>query len=272
MCPLKHSFFKLINVIFMAENLAYVEEGNGKSVILLHGFCENKAIWQQLMSELSPRARLLAPDLPGFGENTAIHGDMSIDNMAEQIAAWMDEQTIASAPIIGHSLGGYVALALADRFPEKVSRLCLFHSTAQADSQEKQRKRDQTIKFLEANGVATFVKNFIPSLFAPAKREHMKSTIDEVIALAAQTPDATAIAVTRAMRDRPERLEVLKKAAFPCLFIAGREDSAVPYEDMKQQSQLPAQAQLITLENCGHMGMYENPEDSREALYAFISS
>lgn len=255
----------------MAENLAYVEKGNGKSVVLLHGFCESKAIWQQLMNELSPRARLLAPDLPGFGENSAIHGDITIDDMAEQVSVWMDEMGIKSASVIGHSLGGYVALALADRYPEKVSALCLFHSTARADAPEKKEKRDQTMKFLKANGVDTFVKNFIPALFAYQHQEKLKSTIGEVIALAAQTPDATAIAVTRAMRDRPERLEVLKNAAFPCLFIAGKEDGAVPYKDLKIQSQLPDQAQLITLENCGHMGMYEKPAECSIALEAFIA-
>lgn len=254
----------------MGERLAYVEKGKGKDVVLLHGFCESKAIWQQLMSDLSPQARFLAPDLPGFGENPAIHGSISIDEYAAWIAAWMDKQGVSQAKIIGHSLGGYVALALAEKFPEKVSGLCLFHSTARADTAEKQAIRDKTVDFLEANGVSIFVKNFIPSLFASSQQEHLHDTIGEVIRMASQTPDTTAIAVTRAMRDRPERLAVLEKANFSCLFIGGYEDTAVPMQDVKAQSKLPASADLLLLKDCGHMGMYEQPHACSKAISNFI--
>ena len=256
----------------MWGNLAYNEKGSGKEVILLHGFCESKQIWSRLMSQLSIHFRVLSPDLPGFGQNPALHQDISIDDMAEQVFSWMDQLKIENASLVGHSLGGYVSLAMAEQFPDRVSSLCLFHSSAKADSPDKKEKRDKIIAFIEANGIETFVNNFIPSLFAASSRNKINDTIQEVVNLAAQTFDATAISVTRAMRNRPERLHVLKNAAFPCLFIAGREDEAVPYNDMKQQSHLPDDALLTTLEDCGHMGMYEKPDEALQALMAFFES
>ncbi len=254
----------------MGERLAYVEKGKGKDVVLLHGFCERKDIWKQLMSDLRFQARLLAPDLPGFGENPFINIPITIDDMAEKVAAWMDKRGVSQAPVIGHSLGGYVALALAEKFPEKVSGLCLFHSTAKTDTAEKKVLRDKTVEYMEANGIDTFVKNFIPPLFASSQQERLHDTILEVIAWASQTSDATAIAVIRAMRVRPERLAVLEKADFPCLFIGGKEDTAVPFRDVEAQSQLPARADLLMLEDCGHMGMYEQPDACSKAIANFI--
>jgi len=253
----------------MAE-LAFQELGNGPTVLLLHGFCENKSIWQPLAPKLAQHARVLALDLPGFGDNPSVQGDASIAGWASQLSSWMDLHQINQAHIIGHSMGGYVALALAELAPQKISGLCLFHSTAWPDHEEKKQKRTKTVSFLKENGVQAFVKNLIPSLFAPEHRQTMRTEIDQVVELATHTPDSTAIAATVAMRDRPDRQHVLENADFPCLFVAGENDDIIPYQDIETQSRLTAQGEFVLLNKCGHMGMYERAEASLDAFLSLI--
>lgn len=255
----------------MENQLAYLHEGEGIPVVLLHGFCERKEIWKHLVPSLASESNVIAVDLPGFGENKAIDADISIDYAAELVEAFLKSMNVRQAIVIGHSLGGYIALALADQFPQRISGLCLFHSTAKADSDEKKSTRDKTAAFLKENGMEPFAQNFVPSLFAKDNHQKLAVQMNEVKQMVIQTPVETAIAYTKAMRNRPERLGVLQQAEYPCLFIAGKEDQAVPYEDSVDQSQLPKRyAKLISLEPCAHMGMYEQETVSLEALLEFV--
>ena len=254
----------------MTEQLAFLDKGSGEKVVLLHGFCESKEIWNLLLPALSQRYHVLAPDLPGFGENHPINAQVSIESMAMQIAAWMQQHAVDECHLVGHSMGGYAALALADKYPEMVKGLCLLHSTARADSDEKQQNRNKTVEFLEKNGVETFVKNFIPTLFAPSRQKNLQTIIQEVIQLAAKTPLTSAVAATQAMRDRSEKLDILRKAEYPIYLIAGKEDSLVPYHDLQEQAKIGANTKLIGLENCGHMAMYEKTEECTNAILNFL--
>lgn len=255
----------------MENKLAYINQGSGIPLLLLHGFCERKEIWNHCISALSKEARVIAIDMPGFGGNLAISGDISIDSVAEEISDFLKEMDIPEAVMVGHSLGGYVTLALAERYPQLCKGLCLFHSTAKADSEEKKTNRDKAALFLEKNGTEPFAQNFVPSLFAPVNHQKLALQIATVKQMVVQTHDKTAVAYTEAMRDRPERLHVLRKAEFPCMFIAGKEDQAVPYDDLQQQSKLPTgSSEFVSLENCGHMGMYEQEKKSLDALISFV--
>lgn len=255
----------------MEDQLAYIQDGEGIPLILLHGFCERKEIWSQFIPTLAKEAKVIALDLPGFGENKAMDADISIDNAAELVEAFLKSIEVRQAIIIGHSLGGYVALALAEKFPQRISGLCLFHSTAKADSDEKKRTRDKTLVFLEEKGIEAFAQNLVPPLFAKENQQKLSSQIDEVKQMVRQSHLEMAMVYTKAMRNRPDRMNVLKEAAYPCLFIAGKDDQAVPYADLVEQSKLPkANSKLISLEHCAHMGMYEQEEQSQEALLDFI--
>lgn len=253
--------------------LNYIQKGQGQPIVLIHGFCENLRIWDSFVDTLAKQAQVIAVDLPGFGGNPPLEEPITIEAMADRVYRTLHELGIASGVLIGHSLGGYVSLAFAEKYPQWVRGLCLFHSTAYADNPTKQEKRDKAIRFIQENSISAFNDGLIPSLFADSQRDQLRDTIAEVKALANQTPASTAIEVTRAMKHRADRTAVLEQATYPIMFIAGREDEAVPLEDIQSQCWLPSGSVSVhVLSNVGHMGMYEAPKLTVKLVEEFIRS
>lgn len=251
--------------------LAYMEDGKGIPVVLLHGFCETKEIWNETISCLSKTARVIAPDLPGFGDNPALSSSVSIDTMAEDVYDFLQDLEIKEGIVVGHSLGGYISLALAEKYPEWIQGLCLFHSTALADTEEKKEKRNKTIVALENNGIEAYAGSFIRGLFYEPDNPRLKGTIETLMEDIAGTHLSTAIEVTKAMRDRPDRTQVLKNADYPVLFIAGKEDTAVPLLTLQEQVFMPeGTVYFQALLHTAHMGMFESKEETLEILSAFV--
>ena len=253
------------------HQLNFIEEGIGKAIVLLHGFCERKEVWTETMAELSSIGHVLAPDLPGFGDNPPLQQPVSVAEMAAQVYDWLQQQHIQEGIMIGHSLGGYIALALAEKHPEWLKGLGLFHSTALADTTEKKQKRTETIASLEKNGMETFAEPYIRGLLYQPEHPSIQPAFQRLVDYTLKTPVATAIAVTRAMRDRPDRTNVLRSADYPVLFIAGREDKAVTLASLQQQFFLPGTlVNIQILPETGHAGMFEKKEETLEALSAFV--
>lgn len=253
------------------SRLAYTEKGKGVPVVLLHGFCERKEVWNDTISCLSKAARVIAPDLPGFGDNPALSSAVSIDAMAEHVYGFLQDMEIKEGILVGHSLGGYVSLALAEKYPEWIQGLCLFHSTALADTEEKKEKRNKTIISLENNGIEVYAGSFIRGLFYEPDNPELKEVIDALSEDVAGTPLSTAIEATKAMRDRPDRTNVLKNADYPVFFIAGREDSAVPLATLQEQIFMPEGTVYFQALACtAHMGMFENKKETLEMLSNFV--
>jgi pimeloyl-ACP methyl ester carboxylesterase len=252
--------------------LAYRLQGKGETILFIHGFCENKDLWQAFEQKLSAGYQTLSLDLPGFGESTDNRNYESIDAMAREIRKLLGDLQIERCVVSGHSLGGYVALALADLFPELISGLCLFHSTAYADNEEKKHSRNKTADFIEKKGIDPFLENFVPSVFFTGRKQELASRMEAYLQMTRQTPVATAAAVTRAMRDRPDRTSVLAQATFPVMFIAGKADTAVPLDGSKEQFFLPANATIHLLDRTGHMGMYEREAETLLMVEHFVGS
>ncbi len=252
--------------------LNHIQRGEGQPLVLIHGFCENLHIWNNFVAPLSKHAQVVAIDLPGFGKNPPLEQLITIEEMADQVYQTLHELSIVSGVLVGHSLGGYVSLAFAEKYPQWMNGLCLFHSTAYADNEEKKKKRDKAVRFIEENGIAAFNDGLIPSLFAASQRNSLRDTIEQVKALANHTPTPTAIEVTRAMKNRPDRTGALQQATYPLMFIAGQEDEAVPLETIQSQCWLPQGAVSVhVLPQVGHMGMYEAAETCTNLLGGFIS-
>ena len=131
------------------SKLAYNEMGQGNSVVLLHGFCETKEIWKAYEKKISENFHLVAIDLPGFGKSDLTIEENTIESFADQVFKLLQFLDITKATIIGHSLGGYIALALAEKYPKLVTGLGLFHSTALADDQARKDSRDKSLTFIE---------------------------------------------------------------------------------------------------------------------------
>jgi pimeloyl-ACP methyl ester carboxylesterase len=243
-------------------DLAYHLSGNGYPVVFLHGFCESKDVWQDFAPDLYQTFTILIPDMPGFGESKENTQFQQIDDMAGEVYKLLEKLSISSCIIVAHSLGGYVALAMAEKNPYLIKGLCLFHSTAYADSEEKKHTRNKTADFIDKNGVEAFAESFGPPLFFKGKKETLTADIEKVRQMVIQTPKETAVAVTKAMRDRPDRSRTLAEATYPVLFIAGREDEAVPLETAKAQFFLPQRSIVHILPETAHMGMFERPRET----------
>lgn len=251
--------------------IAYTRSGQGSNaVVLIHGFGEDSSIWNSLRSLLEPHYTLVIPDLPGTG-NSEPAEQLSIEQMAVAIASVLEKEKLSKATILGHSMGGYIALAFAELFADKLSALGLIHSTAFADTETKLEARRKSIKFIEKHGAKAFLDSSTPNLFAEANRESMAHTITQQAASAHYISNEALIAFTKAMMARPDRTDILKTAEFPVLFILGREDQAVPFNDTMQQVYLPELSYIYILDKSGHMGMLEEPSLFQKAVQEFLT-
>lgn len=257
---------KLINGV----PLFYREKGDGPCVVLLHGFGETGSVWEAQFEALS-QYRLLVPDLPGSGRSGMI-ADRSMDGLAEAIYQLLLALDVKKCVLIGHSMGGYVALAFWEKHPEMLAGVGLFHSTAYADSDEKKATRQKGIQFIEQNGAWKFLQTTTPNMYSPASRENNPGLIESHLQTVKEASAATLTAYYLSMMERPDRSALLQQNKIPVLFVIGKHDAAVPPEDALKQAHLPALAHVHLLESSGHMGMREEPEKSNQLLQQFLSS
>lgn len=239
--------------------------GAGLPLIFVHGFCETSEIWKDFVKPLTLSKTILTVDLPGFGRSSALDGPFSIDQVADAVAQWLREQSIAGAVFVGHSLGGYVCLSLAARYPEMVKGLVLFHSTVFPDTPEKKANRDRIISFVKQNGVLPFIDTFVPGLFFDASIPAAR----EVHRIARQTSVNSLINYTVAMRDRSGHPEVLESPGLPKLIIAGKSDQSVPIDMSREMAKISQNYRYMELDNNAHMGLFEAPDDTRAIITSF---
>jgi len=253
------------------RTLFYREEGSGPPVLLLHGFAEDGRIWDGLVPRLSTHCRLLVPDLPGSGQSELLPGEPSIDALADAIKAFSDQLGLEACVIIGHSMGGYIALAFAEKYPEQLKAFGFFHSTAYADSDEKRIARRKSIDFIWQHGAAPFIRQSIPNLFAARTQEQQPSLIEETIRRYSGFSPASLIYYYEAMIRRPDRVHVLRNFTGPVLFLMGAADTVVPYEQALKQCHEPAISVIHTLDRSGHTGMLEEPERAGDRIESFLN-
>lgn len=253
------------------RTLYYREEGSGLPVLLLHGFAEDGAIWDPIARQLTTGCRLLIPDLPGSGRSALLLGEPSIDALAGELKGIIDQEGIGPCVLIGHSMGGYISLAFAEKYPGLVKAFGLFHSTAYADNEEKKAVRRKSIGFIREHGAAPFIRQSIPNLFAPGTRENRPELVEGLINKYSDFSPESLVYYYEAMIHRPDRVSVLQKFAGPVLFIIGEKDPAVPYEQSLKQCHEPMVADIHILENAGHMGMLEETEKSGDILESFLN-
>jgi pimeloyl-ACP methyl ester carboxylesterase len=256
-------------LLYQNKKIYYRIIGNGKPAILIHGFGEDGEVWNNQIGFLKDKFQLIIPDLPGSGQSEMID-DMSMEGMAEVIHSIIHEENIESCPVIGHSMGGYTTLALAEKYWNHVSAFGLFHSSAYADSEEKKAIRRKGIEFINHHGAFEFLKTATPNLFAQQTKDERPELIDEQIAASDNFSPAALVSYYNAMIERPDRTEVLRKATVPVLFIMGKYDNAIPLEDGLKQCHLPENSYIHILHQSGHMGMLEEPETSNLLLTNFL--
>ena len=282
------------NFSYQNTNIAYRIEGRGKPVVLLHGFGEDSHIWNDQITYLKDHCLLIIPDLPGSGKSSLMSRELavrsvesiskttpdstlqtpdylSIVDYADCIHALLTHEKISSCTMLGHSMGGYITLAFAKKYPDQLHSFGLVHSTAYADSDEKKKNRERGIVLIEEYGACSFLKTTIPNLFGAAFKEEHPEKVEELVVASQQFSKEALQQYYRAMMNRPDATDVLKSNRLPILFVIGTEDVAAPMDDMLQQSRLPLNPYIHVLQNIGHMGMWEAKDQMNELLLAFIN-
>lgn len=265
------------NILYKNKNIFYRTSGKGNVVLLIHGFGEDGNIWKNLTGELEKNYRIIIPDLPGSGRSEILEGEnISIDDYADVIKTILETES-PQVPIaigiertvcmIGHSMGGYITLAFAKKFPGQLSSSGLFHSSAFADDEQKVQTRLKGIEFIKNNGAYAFLKTSIPNLFAD--KLHLKE-MEQLIEDGKKFSAEALIQYYHAMIKRQDRMDVLKSFTKPILFIIGEKDQAIPLRQSLAQCHVPSLSHIHILPNSAHMGMIEEKEKCKSTINDFI--
>ncbi|MFZ4741447.1 MAG: alpha/beta fold hydrolase [Bacteroidales bacterium] len=252
---------------YQDKKIHYTSEGQGNTIILLHGFMESLQIWKDFSHELSANFNVVCIDLPGHGESECISDVLSMDLIADVVKQIVDSLGISSFVLIGHSMGGYVSLEFAYQYPTMLKGLGLFHSHALADTDEAKVNRDRTCEIVLYKR-RKFISQFIPDLFAA---ENVKKFAAEIRMLQTQVINMTSdaiIASLNGMKIRENKLHVLTDLRVPILFILGKKDSRVDVQQAMAQAILPEHSEVLLL-NIGHMGYIEARDETLFTIRSF---
>lgn len=264
-------------IIYQNKNIFYRVAGEGKTVVFIHGFAEDSEIWNNQVSFLKDHFKLVIPDIPGSGKSELIP-NATIETYAEIIKIILDTEAQADtsevgtlSTLIGHSMGGYITLAFAEKYPQYLDSFGLFHSTAFADSEEKKQVRAKAIDFINEKGVDLFLKTSTPGLFTTAFADAHPEKIAALIEDGKNFTGEALVQYYQAMIARPDRTFVFNNFTKPVLYIIGEHDNAIPLQSSLQQCYIPAQSHVYILEKSAHMGMWEETEKANQILLDFLS-
>jgi pimeloyl-ACP methyl ester carboxylesterase len=251
------------------SSIFYRVEGKGLPVMFLHGFAEDHTIWDRQVNYLKNNFRIITPDLPGSGNSSFNPNLLTMDDYADAIRAIADAEQIGGCAMIGHSMGGYIALAFAEKYPAHLKGLGLFHSTAYPDTPERKAAREKGIEFIREHGSYPFIRQSIPNLFSENFKNQHPEIAEGLIERYANFNPESLVSYYNAMMQRPDRTRVLSNSPYPVLFIIGEQDKSVPMQDGLKQCHIPQLSYIHILENSSHMGMLEETNPSNSTIEAF---
>ena len=252
---------------FKNTTISFTDEGKATAVVFLHGFLENKKMWNAFIPEFSKKYRVITIDLLGHGESESLGYMHSMEDNADVVYAVLSELRLRKAIFVGHSMGGYVALAFAEFYPEFMKGLVLLNSTSRADSDERKTNRDRAIKAVKQN-YSNFVRLSIANLFSENNRERLATEIEYVKEEALKTPLQGIVASLEGMKIRKDREVLLHFSAYPILLILGKKDPVLNYEESLEQIE-GTKVELITFPD-GHMSTIENQAELKGVLSGFF--
>jgi len=266
-------------ITYKHKKIFYRSIGDGPVVVLLHGVPFDGGLWSNQF-HVFPGFKLIIPDLPGSGRSEIID-DMSMEGMAECVKEIIIHETASlffksgephSVIVIGHSMGGYITLALAEKYPELLNGFGLFSSSAYADSEERKAGRKKTIQLIQEKGVEEFAKTSVPNLYSPVTKEQNPALIEQQIEIARNFSAESLVNYQMAMMHRKDRSEVLRKATVPIFFALGRFDLVIPLKDGLEQGSLGDLSYFHVLENAGHVGMMEEASETNTILLNYLTN
>ena len=254
-------------IIYKNTKISFTDQGKGTVVVLLHGFLENKTMWDKYVSALSKNHRVITIDLLGHGETECLGYVHTMEDQADMIFAVLISLRIRKIVLVGHSMGGYVALAFAELYPDYVKGLFLLNSSSRADSDERKINRDRAIKAVKQNHT-NFVRISITNLFSDDNREVLAKEIEKVKRQALKTPLQGIVASLEGMKIRKDREVLLHFAPFPIQLVLGKKDGVLIYPETIDQIE-GTKVELTTFPN-GHMSHIENEAELKKVLSDFL--
>jgi 3-oxoadipate enol-lactonase len=249
--------------------IGYDEAGSGTPVVLLHGFPFNRSMWSEQIEALTVRHRVLAPDLRGHGETTATEAT-TMEDMARDVSALMEQRNISRAAVCGLSMGGYVALALMRMFPLRARALVLADTRAGEDTEEARANREVQAQKVLQEGMAAIVDTMLPKLLTRQTLTKNPSLVSRVREMILKTNPVGAAAALRAMAQRRNQTSFLSRIVAPALIIVGREDAITPVAEAELIHREIGGSRLEVIEDAGHLSNLEQPERFNEALTRFL--
>lgn len=253
-----------------ALRVSDTRKGN-KTIMLIHGYLESLDVWEDFAKLLAKEYRVVAMDLPGHGISQVMGPIHTMDFLADTVVGVLDELEIEKATIVGHSMGGYVALQTLRLHPERMEGIVLLSSTPNPDSPEKLLERDREIALVEGGHKDLLAPTAAKAGFAP---DNLKRMAEEIAFLEEQvvvTEPEGVVALLRGMKERADSNELLQRSPLPQLFILGRKDGYIPVERAEQMVAAHPQAKVVWLEESGHLGYFEEPEACAAAIGEFVA-
>ncbi|AWU43588.1 alpha/beta hydrolase [Blattabacterium sp. (Cryptocercus kyebangensis)] len=253
------------------KKIYYKIKGNGRSIVFLHGFMESSEIWNFFYDIFSEEYKILLIDFPGHGKSSSYEEKtiFTMEEVADIVKFILEKENIEKSIFVGHSMGGYIALALAEKYPEIFLGLCLLHSTAESDTKEKKRNRIRSIQFA-INNYPLFISSSIQKLFNPKKLDLLKREINLLKKITLSTSSKSAISFLRGMSIRKDRRFLLKKTKFPKLYIIGLHDLILHKKRIREEAKFGYNCHFIEI-STGHMGHIEKPKEISKILEKFMN-
>jgi pimeloyl-ACP methyl ester carboxylesterase len=256
------------NISFNGKRIFYTDSGQGKPIVFLHGFTESHKIWKHFVKALSNEFRIITIDLPGHGKSECVAEVHTMELQADVVHTILKKAGIRRCIMTGHSMGGYLTLAYARKYPKKLKGICIFHSHCFADSAEDRENRDRTIEVVN-NDKFGFLTNFIANLFPEEVRKEFSNEINILVKDAEKMPKEGIIAALEGMKIRSDQTSLLANTELPVLFILGLKDSKSPISKLWEMISLPVHSESLILRDVGHMGYIESPDETLQAVRYF---
>jgi pimeloyl-ACP methyl ester carboxylesterase len=253
-----------------AGKVHFFDEGKGDPILLIHGYLESAEIWSGLSERLSKKFHVISVDLPGHGLSEVSGKPLTMEFMAGVLKGLLDYLAIDLVFLTGHSLGGYIALAFLELYPERLAGYCLFHSHPLADSLEAIEKREREIKIVTAGKKDLMYPDNVRRMYAEKNLGKFSIALERSKRIASEISSEGIIAVLNGMIARPSRLLLMEEGRVPCLWILGKMDNYIPYESVQKKVNLPDNVEVTILDNSGHLGFIEEEGRVAEVLGRFV--
>ncbi|MDP4281140.1 MAG: alpha/beta hydrolase [Bacteroidota bacterium] len=259
------------SIVFKEKKIFYDLSGKGKTVVLLHGFTETHKVWDFFIKKLSENYQVLAIDLPGHGKSETVAEVHTMELMADVVQKVLKHCSVRKCIMFGHSMGGFITLAFAEKYPNMLRGIGLLNSHAFEDSPEGKNNRDRTIDLVKADKFS-YMSQFIPQLIAEKNREKLKKKIDKLVRKANEMNPEGIIAAQAGMKLRPSRLQVLADAKVPVLFVIGLQDTRMPVDRAWEMIRQPKVSSTLVLRDVAHIASLEAPKETLRAVRTFLKS